>query len=141
SPIGDRLDRLTGNYISRTFSLEDIKNLYLNISSYPQFEGTAFYNKLEEAYNHLRYKDDYMLELRNEAIILYQDIENYEYIEKFLVWLFMLTMWIRFWKGPGYELPLATIKGQQLIQMLQEQKRCLPVARNFNINLQAYAYN
>ena len=75
-------------------------------------------------------KIDLVQEELNQNIQVYESFSESEkqWATIYLVWLFLFSMWMRFWKGPGYPYPYTT----------RSEEYCEPPTRDEHIILQLY---
>lgn len=143
------MDRTTGQPLSREFPIASMRQLLellivsgiaieliekIKIGLEANSEALKLINKLFEEYLQSEYKDE---------------------INLYLVWLFFFGIWMRFWKGPGYDWPNRWLESQilegsenincsesdrQFHTMIQGDVRNKMFA-NFNVNLQTWLNN
>lgn len=77
------------------------------------------------------------IDLMNKQIDKYHsfDVNTRNKIIKFMVWLFLYSMYMRFWKGPGHPYPLININREGKYGL------CDPEIRDENIFIQQGVYN
>lgn len=70
---------------------------------------------------------EFMKSAQMKIKILKSQLEKFDYeqkqmIETYLTWMFLYSMWMRFWKGPGFPWPIKQVNVNSTSQRLIEQR-------------------
>lgn len=116
---------------NREFSIESIQDLQDLIVQHSNNENiTLLINKIAEG---LRFMTN--SELRVSALkSKYAEFtdQQKEIVKMYLSWMFTYSMWMRFWKGPGYKWPVKT----NFVERMKSNNRCSSDKRDQHIIIQ-----
>lgn len=102
------IDSITGTPLAREFPVDSIKQLHILLQ---RFEGrynvVGLIGKIEEGLNILKSARMQTLHFKRQ----YDGFtpEQKIIVDKYLAWMFMYAMWMRFWKGPGHPWPVSKV--------------------------------
>lgn len=131
-------DPTTNDLLPREFSIDSIRDLGSLVNA--SFAGIADNAVLEELSTVIRNGLNSMGELSIMMKSLKDRYHNFNEAQKhtvnlYLSWLFTYAMWMRFWKGPGYEWPMKKISIHNPISR-NTWGRTSPIERDEHIFIQ-----
>jgi hypothetical protein len=116
------------------FSLDSIKQLQTLLGSFPLM------TVLEPLRDKIRTGLDFYSSAQMQTLQIKRrydslTLEQQQLIQKYLGWMFMYAMWMRFWKGPGTPWPMRKVNVRRSAQRILEQ-RASPQERDEHIFIQ-----
>lgn len=120
--------------VAREFSIDSIKQLLILLEDAP-----SIYN-VDGLINKIKYGLDMLKSARAHTLHLKQEFGTFDERQKQIVktyfsWMFMYSMWMRFWKGPGNPWPMTKINVTRERDRLKNQ-RSSPEERDEHIFIQ-----
>ena len=106
------IDPVTGNQLISEFPVDSIRQLKRLLANVPA--------ELRQGVQGLKDKIDEGLMKVGDTARKFQQLERefnnfppeqQEMVKKYMAWLFMLGMWLRFWRGPGHDYPVRWVEG------------------------------
>lgn len=134
----DATDETTQLPLMREFPLESIKQLQTLLETATNigpmiYNVNGLLNKIKEGREILQSGKMQTLYLKRQ----YDEFnpEQQRIIYTYMAWMFMYSMWMRFWKGPGYPWPMNKVNVQRERDRIREQ-RSSPQERDEHIFVQ-----
>jgi hypothetical protein len=112
-------DWLPTSEFPRQFPLESIKQLKTLLEK-ERFNSGNLLNKINEGLEFMNSAQMRIRSLRNEFDKF--TFEQKEIVELYLSWMFTYSMWMRFWKGPGYNWPLIKVNVTRVLDRSLAQR-------------------
>lgn len=105
------IDNITQAPLIREFPLESIKQLKsLLEKEQSNYNVTGLITKIQQGLDMLK---SATMQIRNFKNRLEEFTpEQKQIVELYLAWMFTYSMWMRFWKGPGFPWPLTKVRVQ-----------------------------
>ena len=117
------IDPITDHKVTKAIPLIGIMNLHdFLINEDPTPTVSALIKKIEFGIGKYKDTDDYLQRFK-DAVYASSHISQ-TFIQTYLSFIFLLSMWARFWKGPGYSYPVIwnEAMSQDLCPALQRDK-------------------
>ena len=99
-------DPVTNQQLDKEFSIESMKQLKRLLELYP-INDNGLLDKISEGLQLISSAKMRTAKLRNEYLTFSDDRKRI--VNLYISWMFMYGMWMRFWKGPGYQWPLKKV--------------------------------
>lgn len=130
---------LDSRLISRKeFSLDSIKQLH-NLLQQTITDGCTNSNILS-LFNKIKIGLDSLNSAHMQTLYLKRQYDSFtnnqkEIVHKYIAWLFMYSMWMRFWKGPGFPWPITKVNVRRQLDRITHH-RSSPEDRDEHIFIQ-----
>lgn len=131
------IDPITRAPLIREFPMTSIKELkaLLEKEQYHYNDNvlTPLINKIQEGLDIMKSANMQVLNLKNQ--IRDFSFEQKNIIELYLAWMFNYSMWMRFWKGPGYPWPMSKVS-VTITHIREREQRSSPTERDEYVFIQ-----